>query len=491
MTSKIFEKRPNMFSALDWWVVGIYLLLMIFGWISICGASYTYEENTLFSLDSRSGMQIIWILTALLIACVIMLLDNNIFDAFSYILYGIMLLVLFLTIFNPKQIHGSRSWIVLGSLRIQPAEFAKFTTALAVAKFMNAYDFNTNKIKHWLVAVLLVIVPMFFIILQKETGSALVYLAFFLMFYREGMSGIVLFIGVAVTFYFIVGLKYADTLLFDTPTSLGTYLVLLSILLFSIGMTYVYEHNKKELYTLGGWILGIVLAVSMFSIFVIPFNVNIAMVIICAALILFYIFKGLKNNFMHYFYIGIFALGSLLFSISTNYVLNDVMKPYQRARINVMMGLENDVTGVGYNVHQSEIAIGSGGFTGKGFLNGTQTKLKYVPEQDTDFIFCTIGEEEGFLGCVGVLVLFLVLIMRLIYLSEQQATRYARVYGYCVVSILIFHLFINIGMVLGITPVIGIPLPFFSYGGSSLWGFTILLFIFLRLNAIRRVASEV
>lgn len=242
---------------------------------------------------------------------------------------------------------------------------------------------------------------------------------------------------------------------------------------------------------MGGWILGIVLAVSMFSIFVIPFNVNIAMVIICAALILFYIFKGLKNNFMHYFYIGIFALGSILFSISTNYVLNDVMKPYQRARINVMMGLENDVTGVGYNVHQSEIAIGSGGFTGKGFLNGTQTKLKYVPEQDTDFIFCTIGEEEGFLGCVGVLVLFLVLIMRLIYLSEQQATRYARVYGYCVVSILIFHLFINIGMVLGITPVIGIPLPFFSYGGSSLWGFTILLFIFLRLNAIRRVASEV
>lgn len=491
MTNRIFEKSTNVFHAMDWWVVGIYLLLLVFGWISICGASYNYEESTiLFSLQSRSGMQIVWICTALLIAFLIMLLDNNVFDAFSYIIYGIVLLVLFLTIFNPKQIHGSRSWLVFGPVRVQPAEFAKFATALAVSKFMNSLDFNINKLKHWLIAVMIVAVPMCFIIMQKETGSALVYLAFFLMFYREGMSGIVLFIGVAATFYFIVGLKYADVTLFDTPTSLGTYLILLAVLVFSICMTYIYEQNKKEFYTLGGWTLGIILAVSMFSIFVIPFNVNIAMIILCAALIAWYMFKGLKNHFMHYFYIGIFALGSIMFSVSTNYVMNNVMKPYQRARINVLVGVENDITGIGYNVRQSEIAIGSGGLTGKGFLNGTQTKLKYVPEQDTDFIFCTIGEEEGFLGCVGVMTLFLMLIIRIIYLAEQQTTRFARVYGYCVVSIFIFHLFINIGMVLGVTPVIGIPLPFFSYGGSSLWGFTILLFIFLRLDAIRRIAAK-
>ena len=488
--NKVNSSRPSVFRTMDWWVAGIYLIMLVFGWFSICGASYTYGDSELFSLSSRSGMQIIWICSALAIALVIMLLDYNMFDAFSYIIYGAFLIVLFLTIFNPKQIHGSRSWIVMGPVRIQPAEFAKFATALAVAKLMNSYEFNHNRLRHWVLAVGIVLMPMLFIILQKETGSALVYLAFFLMFYREGMSGSVLFVGVAMVYYFTVGLKYAEVNMLSTPTSLGTFLVLLGVLVFSVLMAYVYEKDKREFYTLGIATIGTTLLFVLFSKFVIPFNVNIIMGIMCALLIGWFLFKGFKNSFMHYVYIAIFAIGSIGFFGTADYVMNDVMKPYQRARINVLLGLENDINGIGYNVHQSQIAIGSGGFAGKGFLNGTQTKLKYVPEQDTDFIFCTIGEEEGFLGCFAVLAMFLVLIVRIIHLAEQQATRFARVYGYCVASIFIFHVFINVGMVLGLTPVIGIPLPFFSYGGSSLWGFTILLFIFLRLDAGRKLAAE-
>lgn len=484
-------KRPSIFKTIDWWIVGIYLVMLVFGWISICGASYTYGDEALFSLSSRSGMQVVWIFTAITLALIIMLLDYNLFDAFAYIVYGAFLLVLFLTIFNPRQIHGSRSWIVLGPLRIQPAEFAKFATALAVAKFMSAYDFNIKKYRHWAVAVGIVILPMLFIVAQKETGSALVYLAFFLMFYREGMSGSVLFVGAAMVYYFVVGLKYDNKLLWGTPTNLGAFLVYFAIIYFTIFIAYVYKKNRKELCRLGGYFLAIIVSFVLFSKFVIPFNINIIMCILCILLIAYLLFKGFKNSFMHYIYIAIFTLGSIVFYYSVDYMMNDMMQHYQRARINVLLGVEDDVTGVGYNVHQSEIAIGSGGFVGKGFLNGTQTKLRYVPEQDTDFIFCTIGEEEGFVGSVLVLLLFLVLIFRIVHLSELQATRFARIYGYCLASILLFHVFINIGMVLGITPVIGIPLPFFSYGGSSLWGFTILLFIFLRLDAGRKLAAEV
>ena len=485
------SSRPSVFRALDWWMIGIYFAMLIFGWISICGASFSYGDTDLFSLTSRSGMQVIWICTALALALVIILLDTSVFDAFAYILYAALLLVLFLTIFNPKQIHGSRSWIVMGPIRIQPAEFAKFATAMAVAKLMNSYDFNTNRLKHWALAIGMVLLPMLFIIAQKETGSALVYLAFFLMFYREGLSGSILFVGIAMVYYFVVGLKYKQDMLFGTPTSTGAFLVLLGIIASSIIMAYVYGKDKQELCRTAGTAAGATLLATLFSTFVVPFNINIIMAILCTCLIIYYLIKGFKNSFMRYVYIAAFGIGSVAFFFSADYVLNDMMKPYQRARINVLLGLEKDITGVGYNVHQSEIAIGSGGFTGKGFLNGTQTKLRYVPEQDTDFIFCTIGEEEGFLGCVGVLVLFLLLIIRIIMLSEMQATRFARVYGYCVASILIFHVFINVGMVLGLTPVIGIPLPFFSYGGSSLWGFTILLFIFIRFDAARKLAAKV
>ncbi len=494
----MINSRPSVFRTLDWWIIGIFIAMLIFGWFSICGASYTYGETEIFSLSSRSGMQLIWIGTALVLGLVILLLDNHIFDAFAYILYGAVIIILFITIFNPKQIHGSRSWLVFGPIQVQPAEFAKFVTALAIAKFMNSYDFNRNQARHWGIAFAIVLIPMVLIILQKETGSALVYLAFFLMFYREGMPGAILFIGVALTLYFIIGIKYQEDLICHNTTHLGTFLVMFMISAFSITLDHIHSHydNMIALVKLPTFqkvvaLLTITLFGVLFSLYVIPFNVNILMVTIVISTAFFYIYRGIKDDCKRYLLIGFFAFGSLGFFGSANYVLNDVMAPYQRARINVLLGIEDDLTGIGYNVHQSEIAIGSGGFLGKGFLNGTQTKLKYVPEQDTDFIFCTIGEEEGFVGSVFVLLLFLALILRIIYTSEQQATRFGRVYGYCVVSIFIFHILINIGMVLGLTPVIGIPLPFFSYGGSSLWGFTILLFIFLRLDADRKIAAQV
>lgn len=480
-------KQPSVLGSLDWWTIGLYLALLVFGWFSVCGASYTFGETDIFSLSTRSGMQIIWIATSICLGFVLLMLDDRFYDTFAYIIYAALLLLLFATIFNPHEIKGSRSWLVLGPLRLQPAEFAKFATALAAAKFMSTYGFNIHKWKDFLCALCIVVTPMLFIVMQRETGSALVYLAFFLMFYREGMPGSVLFTGVAAVIYFVVGIRFEQTMLMDTPTSVGKFSVLLMVLVFTATLVYVYCHNKKQLNTILLYGGGMTLAFFLFSEFVIPFDIVWVQLIISAMLIGYLVYQGLSTRIMAYMYIAVFALGSIFFFYSADYVLNDVMEPHQRVRINVLLGLDDDLAGAGYNVHQSEIAIGSGGLIGKGFLNGTQTKLKYVPEQDTDFIFCTVGEEEGFIGSAGVLVLFLALIIRLIILSERQPFRFGRVYGYSVLSIFLFHVFINVGMVLGLTPVIGIPLPFFSYGGSSLWGFTLLLFIFLRIDAGRNL----
>jgi len=331
---------------------------------------------------------------------------------------------------------------------------------------------------------------MIFIVGQKETGSALVYLSFFLMFYREGMPGSILFTGVAMVVYFVVGIKYEEVLLWGTPTSVGKFVVLLLVQLFTSGMVYVYCEDKEKALRMGLFCMGSTILVLLFSNFVIPFDIVWVQLLICAALIGYLVFQGLATRLYNYLLIALFSIGSIIFFYSADYVLNDIMEPHQRVRINVLLGLDEDLAGAGYNVHQSEIAIGSGGLKGKGFLNGTQTKLKFVPEQDTDFIFCTVGEEEGFLGSAGVLLLFLALILRLIHLAERQPFKFGRVYGYCVLSIFLFHMFINVGMVLGLTPVIGIPLPFFSYGGSSLWGFTILLFIFMRIDAGRNLVRS-
>jgi rod shape determining protein RodA len=481
------DNQPGILRSLDWWTMAIYVALLIFGWMSVCGASYSFSEPDVFSLSTRSGMQIVWIGTSICLAFVVLMLDDRYYDTFAYALYGLMVLLLFATIFNPVSIKGSRSWLVLGPLRVQPAEFAKFATALAISKFMSTYGFNIHRLRDFLLSCAIVMLPMGCIVLQNETGSALVYLAFFLMFYRESMPGSILFTGVALVLYFVVGIRYEQIPLWDTPTSMGKFVVLLLIQLFSAGMVYLYCNDKRKAMQLAGFTLCVTLIFLLFSEYVIPFDIVWVQLFVCALLIGYFMYQGLSSRISNYLYIALFSLGSIIFFYSASFMLNNVAKPYQRERINVLLGLEDDNSGAGYNVHQSEIAIGSGGLRGKGFLNGTQTKLKFVPEQDTDFIFCTVGEEEGFLGSAGVLLLFLALILRLIYLSERQPFKFGRVYGYCVLSIFLFHVFINVGMVLGLTPVIGIPLPFFSYGGSSLWGFTLLLFIFLRIDASRNL----
>ena len=435
-------------------------------------------------------MQIVWIGTSICLGFVLLMLDDRFFDTFAYVLYAFMLVLLFATIFNPHEIKGSRSWLVLGPVRLQPAEFAKFATALAISKFMSTYGFNIHQWKDFAVACAIVLLPMIFIIGQKETGSALVYLAFFLMFYREGMTGSILFTGVAMVVYFVVGIRYEDVVLWDTPTSLGKFVVLLLVQLFTAVLVYLYCDDRKKAKMIGLYAVGSALLSLMFSEYVIRFDVVWIQLTVSLCIIIYLLYQGLGTRIKNYYLIAVFAMGSIVFFYSASYVLNEVMEPHQRVRINVLLGLEEDLAGAGYNVDQSEIAIGSGGLLGKGFLNGTQTKLKFVPEQDTDFIFCTVGEEEGFFGAAGVLLLFLALILRLIKLAERQPFRFGRVYGYCVLSIFLFHVFINVGMVLGLTPVIGIPLPFFSYGGSSLWGFTILLFIFLRIDAGRNLVKD-
>ena len=469
---------------IDWWTVFLYIALMSFGWISVCGASYSYGETDIFSLDTRSGMQIVWICTSIVLGFVIVMLDDRFYDTFSFVIYGLLVLLLFATIFNPHTIKGSRSWLVMGPLRLQPAEFAKFATALALAKFMSTYGYNINQWKHFAATLVIIMVPMICIVLQHETGSALVYLSFFLMFYREGMPGSILFTGVAMVAYFVVGIRFADVHFGDSPTSVGKFAVLFMVQIFSLGMVWVYCHRQLAL-RLILYILGITLVLVLFLR---PYmDIVYIQLGMTAVLIGYLLWQGLGTRLRAYFFIALFALGSVGFFYGADFIMQNVMEPHQRSRINVLLGLDEDLRGAGYNVHQSEIAIGSGGLEGKGFLNGTQTKLKFVPEQDTDFIFCTVGEEEGFLGSAGVLLLFLILILRLIHLAERQPYRFSRVYGYCVLSIFLFHVFINVGMVLGLTPVIGIPLPFFSYGGSSLWGFTLLLFIFLRLDASRNL----
>lgn len=479
-------RKDSIWKAVDWWTIGLYLILLVCGWFSVCGASYDYGEPNFQDFGTRAGKQLMWMGCSLCLGFVLLMLEDKFYDTYAYLIYGILLLLLFGTIFNPHEIKGSRSWIVLGPVSLQPAEFAKFATALALAKFMGEYTFSMKRKKHMLAALGIILLPMVLIVLQKETGSALVYLSFFLVLYREGMTGSILFAGICAVVYFIVGVRFSADLMPDETTPWGAFsvwglIVLLSGLLF---YSYAKLHRRFACYILGvsG---GVILLAVLFSCYVIPFNVVIVEMVLAAAIVLYLLYLYYRERLANYMYVLVFTVGSAVFFYSIDYVFNNVLEAHQKIRIEVLLGITDDPAGAGYNVNQSKIAIGSGGFWGKGFLNGTQTKLKYVPEQDTDFIFCTVGEEQGFFGSALVLLLFTAFILRLMVLSERQTSRFGRVYGYCVLSIFFFHLFINIGMVLGVTPVIGIPLPFFSYGGSSLWGFTILLFVFLRIDAGR------
>ena len=478
-------RRESIWKTLDWMTVIIYLLLVVAGWFSVCGASYEYGNPDFLDFSTRAGKQFVWIICSFGLSFVLLMLDDTVYDTLAYLIYIGMMVLLVVTIFIAPNTKGSHSWLILGPVSLQPAEFAKFTTALALAKCMNAYSFTIKSWKNALTLGLIILLPMMLIILQRETGSALVYLAFFLVLYREGMPGVILFAGVAAVIYFVVGIRFGAVMIGETPTPVGQFVVLLLILLFVAGMVWVYTKRWPPVRNLLlATLVGVAVAWTIAEL-VVPFNMVWVLWGLCALAVGYLFFLALSERRLSCFLIGLFAMASIGFLYSSDYVFNKVLEPHQQVRIKVVLGLEEDPAGAGYNVNQSKIAIGSGGLTGKGFLNGTQTKLKYVPEQDTDFIFCTVGEEQGFIGSTAVLLLFLILILRLVVLSERQPSVFGRVYGYSVLSIFLFHLFINIGMVLGLTPVIGIPLPFFSYGGSSLWGFTILLFIFLRIDAGR------
>lgn len=479
-------RKDSIWKTVDWWTIALYVILVMCGWLSVCGASYDYGDPDFFSLSTRAGKQLMWIGCSFGLGFVLLMIEERFYDTYAYLIYGILLLLLFGTIFNPHEIKGSRSWIVLGPVSLQPAEFAKFATALALAKYIGEYTFSMEKGKNLMMALGIILVPMVLIVCQKETGSALVYLSFFLVLYREGMTGAVLFSDICAVVYFIVGIRFSEVMMPDECTSWGDFSVMTLIVIFSALLVKAYGKNYSRAF---GYILlaglGTILLGVLFSLYVIPYDVAVLQAFVFLALCIYLVYLFLRERLRSYLYILFFALGSVGFFYSADYVFNDVLEPHQQVRIKVLLGMEDDPTGAGYNVNQSKIAIGSGGFLGKGFLNGTQTKLKYVPEQDTDFIFCTVGEEQGFVGASAVILLFSVFIWRLIWLAERQSSRSGRVYGYCVLSVFFFHLFVNVGMVLGLTPVIGIPLPFFSYGGSSLWGFTILLFVFLRIDASR------
>ena len=477
--------NDNVMKSVDWITIAIYVALVILGWVSICGASYDYGDIDFFSMDTRAGKQMLWIGCSLALGFIILMMEDKIYDWFAYIFYTGMMVLLLVTPFVAEDTKGSYSWLKFGSVSLQPAEFAKFATALALAKFMDAYGFTMSRLKYSLPVIGMILLPMVLIIFQRETGSALVYLAFFLMLYREGMPGSILFTGICAVVYFVVGIRFSQEMMPDECTPLGEFAVLTLITILSAVLVNAYCQKKKVVRNILGYGVGSILLAFLFSLYVIPFNVLWFLYAECIGLVLYLLYLSFHERLMSYFYIAVFAIGSVGFLYSADYVFEEVLEPHQRIRIEVLLGMEEDLAGAGYNVNQSKIAIGSGGLLGKGFLNGTQTKLKYVPEQDTDFIFCTVGEEQGFLGSALVLLLFMVLILRLISLSERQSSRFGRVYGYSVLSIFFFHLFINVGMVLGLTPVIGIPLPLFSYGGSSLWGFTILLFVFLRIDAGR------
>lgn len=478
--------KDSLWKTVDWWTIALYVILVICGWFSVCGASYDYGDPDFLDITTRAGKQLMWIGCSFALGFVLLMLEDRLYDTYAYLVFGFMLLLLFGTIFNPHEIKGSRSWIVLGPVSLQPAEFAKFATALALAKYVGEFTFSMDKWRNMAVSLAIILVPMVLIVCQKETGSALVYLSFFLVLYREGMTGSILFAGVCAVIYFIVGIRFGDEIMGDGFTSWGEFSVLTLIVLFTAMLVKAYcKGSRKVVNYILSIGIGSILLAYLFSLYVIPFNVAYVQYLVCASLCVYLIYMFLHDRIRNYLYILLFSMGSVGFLFSADYVFDNVLEAHQQVRIKVLLGMEDDPAGAGYNVNQSKIAIGSGGFLGKGFLNGTQTKLKYVPEQDTDFIFCTVGEEQGFVGATTVILLFSALIWRLIHLAERQTTRFGRVYGYSVLSIFFFHLFVNVGMVLGLTPVIGIPLPFFSYGGSSLWGFTILLFVFLRIDAAR------
>ena len=477
--------RRSVFHDVDLFTIIIYAILVIAGVFSIYAAGYDYDNAGIFAFSEFSGKQIMWIGISAVISLVILLVDRRIYETYAYPLYVLLLFTLLMTVFIAPDIKGSHSWLVLGPISLQPAEFAKFATALALAKLFSEYNFVLNaRFSNYLRALLIMFLPMIIILAQNETGSALVFMSLFLVLYREGMSGLVLFAAIFAVVIFVVTVKYTETIVMGIPVGEFVIFVMIQVLLVFMLAVYSKRDIAARNVALGFIICGIIAAIlSAFDI-AIPGMVYFLSTIAIA--LLYVLFELLKTRIQSLLVTVFTIVLSVTFLFSVNYVFTSVLQPHQQLRVKVALGIEEDLRAAGYNVNQSKIAIGSGGFWGKGYLKGTQTKLKYVPEQHTDFIFCTIGEEQGFVGTVTVLSLFLILILRILSIAERQPSTFGRVYAYCVASYFILHFCINIGMVIGLCPVIGIPLPFFSYGGSSLLGFTILLFILLRIDAGRR-----
>jgi rod shape determining protein RodA len=467
-------RRNNLWANIDWLTVGIFLILVFLGWLNIYAAVYNAEHQSIFDVSQRYGKQIIWIGAALLIAFIILLIETNFYVFFSYIIYGAVIALLILVLFAGTEVNNSKSWLTLGGFGIQPAEFGKFATALALSKYMSSFGFRLRRFKSLVVIGGIILLPVALIFLQNDMGSALVYFVFILVLYREGLSGVVLFFVTLTALLFIFSLVLSKLALF----LLLTIIALMVFLILNAGMKHYF---RVILFFTGSFVLLALLNFIVKAGYETE-DLTGGMLLLGGIAILIY---SLKNRLRSYAIIAVVFTGSVLFSITVDYTFDNLLEPYQQSRINELLGIESDPLGVGYNVNQSKIAIGSGGFWGKGFLNGTQTKYNFVPEQSTDFIFCTVGEEWGFAGTFLVVMLFLALLVRLVLLAERQRSGFSRIYGYSVAVVLFFHFMVNIGMTIGMMPVIGIPLPFFSYGGSSLWAFTILLFIFVRLDASR------
>lgn len=468
------RRRSNLLAYTDWTTITLYLVLVGLGWINIYSSAFQESHPGIFDFSQRYGKQFVWIIAALVIAFVVYLLDARFYYYFSWPLYFISIFLLVLVLVLGREIHGSRSWFVMGSFRLQPGEFAKVATALALSRFLTLNYKSLNRFKNIIKSLVIIFIPALLILMQPDTGSTLVYTAFFIVLYRTGLPGWVFVLS------FFLAVLFVMTLVIDK----------MIIILALIGFAYIAHliTGESKKYTLWGFLsMTFTGAIFYVLVYFIHVRLSVYMIILLTLVINGIIFIPIFYRYKLRRSVIIFGLlvGSVVFAFSVDFVFHNVLEEHQQKRINILLGLESDPYGSGYNVNQSKIAIGSGGFTGKGFLQGTQTKFNFVPEQSTDFIFCTVGEEWGFIGTLVVIALYVIFLLRLLFLAERQKSVFSRIFGYSVFSLLAIHFVVNIGMTIGLVPVIGIPLPFFSYGGSSLWAFTILVFIFLRLDANR------
>ena len=471
-------RNRSLAKAVDWWLVGCWVLLVLIGWANIYASIHSTEPSSIFDWGCRSGKQFVWIMTSVGIAGIILLaIPPRVYEGLSVPIYLFVLMLLVAVIFLGIEVKGSRSWFEFGPVRFQPAEISKISTSLLLATVMSQLGYRIGRFKDFVITALIILIPMAIIVLQSETGSALVYVGFIFMLYREGLSGWLIFlVGMAI-------------LLFILTISVSPYVAVLTLA--SVASLCISLYSGKFKW----WVFLCIPLIVMFAFLpkilglvpglegVDPLWVLIGCSLLALPFVAFQAFRQ-RNTFTHLSLISFLAGIALVFS--ANFLFNDVLQDHQRKRIEVLLGMKEDPSGVGYNVNQSKIAIGSGGFFGKGYLNGTQTTYGFVPEQSTDFIFCTVGEEWGFFGCSMVIFLYVFLMWRIIHDAERSREAFTRIYGYCVACCIFMHLFINIGMTIGLMPVIGIPLPFVSYGGSSMWGFTAMLFIFIALNRNER-----